>query len=521
MFCYKKILGLCCIMINVTLPLVAQKTIVVAQPVVTNVPAAFGGVVNDADVKLSVTNDGRFALAYTDHEAKAWKLPEGELIYRYQNAKDRIKGMFLTTDGRYLYTTSKREAADAETGELLQDGILRDSIVDGTYNIQRDGLTLKTMPLELQSSLSKSGSSPLWVKRPDYDNKDYNEYITLRAMAPDEARPGNYLMVYSQQFYGSRKWIEENLKTSFKETRQTQKEGGANQRDFHIASYSAATGKAEYLGKLMDGVEYINYGGVDKINISATDNIVLVSLYKDSVTYHAYSSTGKPLWTTPYIYYNGDLHFDQNGNMVTREQNKNTEEAIAVRNTETGILLTRYLLPGTPYQMQLIPAWGMMAMVSKTKDGNLAITLHNAETGEQMITLTDNDAAAYFATKYKADAAARLAKEEALAARRSAYWAEVNRLNAEAERAAFIKNAAAAADHAKNWQICPKCNGKGYFTNYGYSSGSSKTFQTKRRNEYTGDESLHWETETKPGGSYSTTVTCSRCHGNREVRTFF
>ena len=77
MFCYKKILGLCCIMINVTLPLVAQKTIVVAQPVVTNVPAAFGGVVNDADVKLSVTNDGRFALAYTDHEAKAWKLPEG------------------------------------------------------------------------------------------------------------------------------------------------------------------------------------------------------------------------------------------------------------------------------------------------------------------------------------------------------------------------------------------------------------------------------------------------------------
>ena len=179
----------------------AQRSIQVAPPKESApLPVAFAGE-KISGFGMDISEDGQYLLAHSLREAKVWKLPEGELIYRYQagSSKGDKNGVYsqrfsyqplvITHDGKYVFVSANGgpqalEAAELLTGELVPDGLLLDSLKAGKY---------KQAPALLRFAV-KTDALP--VPR-DFNNGGREEPASVSGIAQDIQHPGRGACVLS------------------------------------------------------------------------------------------------------------------------------------------------------------------------------------------------------------------------------------------------------------------------------------------------------------------------------------
>ncbi|MEJ7625604.1 MAG: hypothetical protein WKF35_01985 [Ferruginibacter sp.] len=511
---------------GVFMSLSAQRIINGAAPVTVNMPGAFAATGRYPSVELEISRSGKLAIATTPNEAKVWKLPGGELLYRFQkpaSADERGEvitygsiSLYLTSDEKYLYPHTKTEVANMETGELLADGALRDSILSGNYEMWRGNYrNLTPFPPALWTKLFTAGSSPLSAKR-DYTPPGFDERIGPIIYEADPFEKDVLQIIYRQEYCGSKDWIKNTLKKDVSEFRaRLKKNNNSTYYDYHWASYNVATGKVLYFGRLMDSASTRipgAFAGVQSASISPFGDVAVAECFGH---YRIFAPNGRMLWRTPDNTYTFD-HFDALGNIVMRRSAVgNGNAAISVHAPASGEAIATYNIPGNGLKntIGLVEQWGMISNISKNEDGIFAISFHNPETGALMISLTDDAAARAFAAKYHKDAAAFVA---AYAARQEAariYWAEESRRQAAAYAAAYAKQVEQAKAYTGNTKItnaCKRCSGTGWEMSKGFMYNKT----TREYSSGAGSNSTNYRvTSTPVYSNYETRAICSACGG--------
>lgn len=521
---------------------VAAQTLTIVAPQKALVPAALANTSEGQTPIFFTSRDGRYAVAYTRQEAKAWKLPEGELVYRYQAGMDDprpgkgyydkfVNRVTITADNKYIYVSGKAwvdevlDAADLETGELVPNGLIMDSLKSGAYQMQRTVSSFDELEWNFRLSLSSAQYSPLLVRR-DYTLASglYDEGIALLAIAPAKAHPGEVIVCFKQEYCRSGKWLKEVAEKTNTTARDIEKIRVKNNHcqftDIHAVRLNLATRKATYLGPVVRGVNKVDHPTVEEMYPSPYEDVVGIGFAGalDSIRFFNYE--GQELWRAPKEAKCRFLKFDEEGNVVLHERMTNGITYLATRKPLTGVLVNRYQLPDNkPFFLE---AWGMTANIMKAADGNFSLTLNDAFTGRMMLALTDQEAAARFANLYKAEVArAEKEKQQRIKENLESYarWEERSR-NARLQASAketehYQRNQAAAEQHSKQYKPCPACGGSGgQYVQETYTESTTTTLWGGPRVGAAG-----YQTTTKTYNTpYKKFVQCHKCWGKGEVR---
>ncbi len=506
----------------------SQEIIQIAPPVVSPLPGAFAYFANSG-ISFSISEDGQYVMASTVREGKAWKLPTGELVYRFQTGQagsghsvfsQRVEGIYMTDDGKFIYPSlnSNKDASftvfDVEAGKIIGKNPLVDSIQLETYQKR---ISLVKVPA------NDDLISVLGVKR-DFDNGGRIEGVKIISRTADLSHPGETIILYKQEYCGSKAWIksvEPIIHYSVKELRAKQKKNNHCQYyDTHIARYNPATGKAVYIGNLLKGVEQIDYS-VPSIAVSPYGDLI----HRFGRDYHAaYSLEGRELWRVEDNSGKEFMKFDNSGNIVLREQEDASNVSINTYNKLDGKIITSYKFPAGSQKytsdypkLKLIEQWGMYAIIDQKGENSMTIGLYNINDGKFVVALTDQEGAERYSKQYNKSLDDYNAQTQANIKANQDAWD--NYIKREAVRAEEIRKKviAESAEHAKYFMTCPKCNGIGYFSKSGYSPGSSKTTEGTVRNTITGEISTRVTTTTTTGGAYTDYEVCHYCKGRREV----
>ena len=504
----------------------AQEIIQIAPPMQNPLPAAFAYQQNSG-IDFSVSEDGQYVMASTVREGKAWKLPTGELVYRFQTGQpgsghsvftQRIGGIYMTDDGKFIYPSlnSNEDASftvfDVEKGKIIGKSPLVDSLQMGTYQT-RVSLTQAPANADLEKVLG--------VKR-DFNNGGRAEGVEIVSLTADLSHPGETIIVFKQQYCGSKEWIKANTEYSVKELRKLQKERNHCQYyDVHVARYNPATGKAVYIGKALDRVGLFGGGGFLFDPVSPYGDLI----HAIEKGYHAARTLdGRELWRVDDDSNCTFMKFDNSGNIVLHEQESKDDASINTYNKFDGKIITRYKFPTGSQnwmkdypKLKLIEQWGMYAVIDQKGENPMTMGLYNINDGKFVVALTDQEGAERYSKQYNKTLSDYNAQTAANIKANQEAWDKY--ILREAVRAEEIRKKviAAAAEHSKHFMTCPKCKGIGYFSSGGYSPGSSKTTEGTVRNTITGEISTRTTTTTTTGGAYTNYEACSYCKGRREV----
>ncbi|MEJ7625605.1 MAG: hypothetical protein WKF35_01990 [Ferruginibacter sp.] len=528
----KKIVLITLLLAGAFATLSAQRIINVAAPVVGNVPVAIMAHDKYMSAGLQIRRNGTLAIATTHSELKVWTLPEGVLIYRFQSPAEAdpsrrvmMEGetkLYFTGDEKYMYPYTKTEVVESQSGELLQAGALRDSILNGSYNVRRGYIeSIFKLSAELHNKLSNVGTSPLALKR-DYSGAASDERIELIAVQKDPFDKNVMHIIYNQTHCGTKDWIKNTLKKDVNHVREWQKKRGyCGYYDNCWATYNLVTGQAVVLGRFTDDALTGEqaYGRVESATISPFGDVALVKFAGRSAA--IFAPGGRLLWNAPEKVSVIFDHFDGVGNMVIKQDPLTSTEksSISVHSAATGEVVTRYQIPGTHSntKMGLVEQMELVSHISATPDGNFAITLHQPETGKLMLSLTDDEATKAFAKQYKADAeffAIQNAERKA-AAQRSQQEA-YNQSVADHNRA-YNRDVAARSggQNAADPNACKPCGGSGWVMTKGFMYNKT----TREYSSGAGSSSTNYRvTSTPVYSNYESRAICSACGGKGKSR---
>lgn len=519
------------------------QTINIAQPEQVKVPVALANTGEGAPTFFT-TPDGKYAVAYTRREAKAWRLPDGELVYRYQAGMDDprpgknyydkfVNRVTITADSKIIYVSGRSwaeeviVAADLETGELLMDGMLLDSLKSGAYQMKRSVGSFDEIEWNYRAVLTDPWSSPLKIKR-DYKmiDKPGREGVTLKSIVPAKQYPGEVIICYKQSYCREGKWLGEaadKTNTTIREIEKLRtKDNTCLFMDAHAARVNLTTQTVTYLGAVPKGVQGVDYGYIHEIHPSPYGDVVGIVFNGAYDTIRFYSMDGVELWRTPKESAYSFTKYDDEGNVVLREKASDGSQYISSRKPLTGVLISRYQLPAENSNRYFLEQWGMLANISQGSDNNYTLTLHDAFNGKMLLALTDDIAAAQFANGYKA-VVAKAEKERQerirLQEQQRVYWEEERRRQrdrASAEESKYyVNNKTAATQHTSNYKQCPACGGTG--GEYVQDTYTQSTVTTLWGGPRVGAAGYQKTTKTY-NTPYKKFVQCNKCWGKGEVK---
>jgi hypothetical protein len=507
----------------------------VATPTGAHVPAALGGLPG-AEVKFWVAQNGQYAVAHTSKEARVWRLPEGELVYRFQQGSNLgsvawnvIKDVTVTEDGRYVYASGGSwnehvlAPVDLSSGKALSAGPTLDSLKSGLYQMRLGARNFLELERKLQSTLTEPTSSPILQKRPyDYDYPKFIEGIRIEDAVRDASMPGSTLICFQQEYCQGGKWLKKALEKAGQDYKWHKKivdnTGDCQLEDMHVVRYTPGSNKVEYLGPGVPGVERIDYKDINELHLSPFGDVVAVEFQNDYDNFHIYSLSGQELWTMAATDF---LSFDDRGNVLLRRKEAG-KVLVSKYKPLSGTEVLSYELPASMPDLRIIDGWGMAANIQKASDGNISISLHDQTTGRMMLALTDAEAAKSFTAQYANEVETLAREREERIRRNEEAWQRHQEQSQKAAAAAnareterYAANAAAAAEHAKYYQFCSKCGGSGGTYEQDY-------YTTNRTEVIAGGAHVGWQsvrtTTVKNYSPYKKFVPCTRCWGKGEVR---
>lgn len=503
----------------------AQKIINIPMPVVGNVPSAIAATGDGSVADISIHRNGTLAVATGDNELKVWTLPEGTLIYRFQRPlsgdpsnQRRDYGelrLVFTGDEKYMFAYLSKEVAETESGELLPEGALLDSVLNYTYDARRGYYAnVQKIPNGLEKKLRDMKASPLAVKR-DYSNWASDESIELIAVQRNPFDNNVLNLIYTQSHCGDNEWIRKTLKKEVKYVREQQKKDGkCEYYDTYWATYNLITGKAQILGRFSDSTvtDESNYYQPFSAKISPFGDVAVIRFAGPEALY---SPNGRLLWKGAL---NEDVnfkYFDGVGNVVLmREATRGGKVTISVHDAVSGNSIVEYRLPGNlrKMKMRFVEQMGLFSYISKVADGNFTVTFHEPETGKMLFSLTDDEATEAFALKYATDAVMFAAQNEARqqAQQRSqqeAYLQSVADHNRAYNRDVAERNGSRTTT---NTNACATCNGSGWEMTKGYLYNKT----TREYSSGAGSGTVNYRvTSTPVYSNYESRQICSVCGG--------
>lgn len=448
------------------------QTIQVAAPASVKIPSAFGGQAG-TNIRFRIEQNGQYAIACSDKEGRIWKLPEGILIYRFQQTQNLgsvawnvLRDVTITPDGRFAFAsgTSWNEniiaPVDLTTGKAVGPGRTLDSLKSGAYQMRLGARNMRELEWNLQLGLSNK-----LVRKRDYEplTSKVTETMSTQDLVRDAQNPGSIIICFMQQYCRGGRWLKDNvdkLGESYKEHRQdVEKHNHCQLMDMHVVRFNPANGESTYLGPGVPGVQGIDYGRLNEVHVSPYGDVVAVEFQQHYDTFHIYSVAGQKLWS---VVAKDVLGFDDRGNVIVRKKAGN-EVIVSKHKPFTGVEVMAYKLPASYPDLRILDNWGMAANIQKADEGNMGISLHDIHTGRMMAALVDPDAAKAFSARYKAEAEEAARREaEAIRANRLA-WERAQKESEEAEEAAAKQEAVRyAARKETTYVTCYACSGKGY-----------------------------------------------------------
>jgi len=513
------------------------QTINVVAPKLVAAPVAFADATYGTAPSVYFSSDGRYLLAHTGREAKAWRMPEGELVYRFNTSmmKDdktrgvlnyAVTGIEITADGKFIYTRGGSGQdfimipAYLETGELLEDGLVKDSIKNGLYQFRRGLKNIGEASIRVMNEFYGS-TSPLLIKRSKDGN--FDEKLGILGLTASADYPGEIIVCYRQTFCGSRSFINEHLTKSVKEVREQQFSSNRCQfYDVHASRFNPATNTAVYLGNLLKGFGGVDFRETIKVVPSPLGDVIYVTAdaMKTGVAFHSFNSPdGKVLWD-PSKKLQGNfsfMSFDDFGNVVFRTFNGRAVTSEVQLDALTGEVLHQYIFSAPLLQNVYNAQWNLNVAVSKTTSGDYGISMYDAVSGEHRLSVNDAEGAAAITAKTTAEINRFNAYVAANQKAMQDSWDLQIAENARYAQAAREKKIVDDAAHATAYKPCPLCSGTGVWVNSGVAKAYRKTSYSEGR-ALDGSRTTIKSTESSTGGYWEQRGPCLKCHGRGEVR---
>jgi len=525
----------------------AQTITQVAAPKLISVPVTFAkGLAGwDPGPKVSFSADGQYLMAYTELEAKVWRMPEGALIYRFNTAlmKDDPNrgllnymacGIHITSDEKYLYTHGGTGQdyglmpMDIETGQLLANGRIKDSLRNGSYQYRRELINSNEASVKMREKFK----SLKIVGAQDF-NMDDN--ISVYSMIPSADYPGEVIVAFWRSFTGNKNFIKEHMTQSVKQVRAAMKSRG-NEKfiDIHAARYNPKTNTAVYLGNMMKGV--VNADVFERefyLFLSPIDDIACIQGVKSlKKTAYDMGIVGSPSFTTvnsysgnvlwdPATTLRGQFSFDgfnDFGFPVFKVLNEELVASKFVFEPGTGKVLHRYTFStALPKRYVHNLQWNAVVAVEQLADKSWTLALYDGTTGKHLLSFPDEQASLNVAAAK--DAEIKRHNDYVNAAQKAMHdsWDRQMAENAAASLAFQQQKAREAADHAANYKPCPLCKGTGVWVNTGVAKAYRKTSYSEGR-ALDGSRTTIKHTESSTGGYWEQRGPCLKCSGRGEVR---
>lgn len=526
-------------------PAAAQTTQIV-KPQLINVPVSFGKDLHEFSngPKVSFSADGQYLMANTDLEAKVWHMPDGELVYRFNTAmmtddptrrilNYRAGPPVITSDGKYLFTNSTGQdfgmmPVALETGELVGNGQVKDSLRNGTYQYRRELLGSRA---ERDKMLSQFRS----LKISGHDDFSDDDKLSIHSMVASATYPGEIIVAFWRSFAGSRGFINDNLKESVKEVRAKQKRSSQNVfRDIHVARYKPATNTSVYLGNVLKGAFNMNLFPEEFfLALSPVDDIVYVQGIKSpeklaysrgrvgSPTFASINSySGAVLWE-PSTTIKNQFSFDgynDFGFPVFKEIDNYEVLSKTVFEPNTGKVVHKYAFSAPLHRSYVHNIqWNAVVATEQLSDKSWSIALYDGSTGKHLLSFPDEQASRNSAAA--SDAEIKRINDYNTAAqkamhdhwdRQAAQWAR----EAVAEQQ---KKAADAITHAANFKPCPSCKGTGVWVNSGVAKAYRRVSYSEGRS-LSGSRTTIESVESSSGGYWEQRSACLQCWGKGEIR---
>lgn len=526
-------------------PAVAQTT-QVAEPQLINMPVSFGKDLHEYSngPKISFSADGQYLMAFTDLEAKVWHMPEGTLVYRFNTAmmtddpKRRILNYragppVITADGKYLFTNSTGQdygmmPVELETGELVANGLIKDSLRNGSYQYRRELLGSRPerdkMLLQFRS-LKISGLD-------DFSNDDQ---LSIHSMVASAGYPGEIIVAYWRAFAGSRGFINDNLKESVKEVRANQKRLSQNVfSDIHVARYNPSTNTAVYLGNALKGAFNMNLFKEEFfLALSPIDDIVYVQGIKSpeklaysrgrvgSPTFASVNSyNGTVLWE-PSTTIKNQFSFDgynDFGFPIFKEIKNDEVLSKTVFEPNTGKVILKYAFSAPLHSSYVHNVqWNVVVATQQLADKSWAMALYDGSTGKHLLSFPDEQASRNSAAS--SDAEIKRINDYNTAAQKAMHdhWDRQTEQWAHEAVAEQKRKAADAVTHAANYKPCPVCKGTGVWVNSGVAKAYRRVSYSEGRS-LSGSRTVIKNVESSTGGYWEQRSACLKCYGKGEVR---
>ncbi len=522
-------------------PFLRAQTTTVVAPIPVPAPVAFApGVIpgrwNPAPT-VYFTPDGEYVLGYTELEAKVWHMPEGELVYRFNPSMmhdDKTRGVLnysvrdvlLTPDGRYVYTKGGRGdeiliPVDLQNGEIVENGLVRDSIRNGEYQLKHGIKDIRQAALGIYKKLLYPKTSPLLIKRKSATS--FGEGLTMLGLTSSHDFPGEIVVCFSQSFCGTDKFIKQYVKENVKDVRKEQnRSNGCHYYDFHAARFNPASNTAVYLGNILKGFAGIDYNSDVTAIPSPVDDIIFISGYdiktkQNFQTINTYDGT--VLWKPSDVIKgtNTFVGFNDFGFAVFKVLNGNATVAELTYNAVTGKLISQNnFSPALPKNHIYNADWNVQVVINELADRSFSLAIYDARTGKHLTSLTDDAGAKQFATAY---GNAYRAWETNIAAAQKAMQDSWDRQKAQFALASQQLNAQKAredATHSAKYKTCPLCKGTGLWITSGVARAYSKTTFSEGR-ALDGSRTTIRSTESGKGGYWEHRSACLKCFGKGEI----
>lgn len=523
-----------------TMFLCNAQTTKTVTPKIVPAPAAFASSIGAWNPEPTVlfTKDGQYVLGFTEREAKAWRMPEGKLVYRFNTGmvKDDpkrgvlnygVSDLLITADRKYIYAKGSQGRdfvmlpMDLETGKLLANGPLKDSLKSGEYQLKQGIRSSNEATFGILERFYSPKTSPLIINREKATS--FEEGLTILGITSSPRYPGELIICFKQSFCGSRNFINKHLKESVKDVRKEQyRSNGCSFEDVHAARFNPTDKTATYLGNILKGYIGVDYG----YNISAlpspTGDVVLLS-GTDLVKHEPFQSMntfdGTVLWK-PSDVIKGKNRFkgfnDFGFAVFTVYDGDFTTEELTF-DALTGKLISKSIFsPPLPKNYIYNSQWNVNVVINKLEDGSHSLGVYDASSGNPLLSLTDEAGAKQYASTIKSaynsweanTAAAQKAMQDSWDRQLAGFARESQELKA--------KNAKDEATHAANFKPCPQCNGTGVWITSGVAKAYSKTSYSEGR-ALDGSRTTIKSTESSSGGAWEHRAACLKCFGRGEI----
>ncbi len=543
--------------------LLLQIAVHAQQPVVYQTTLAPSAMLGDAKfTSFKVSADGEYLMAGTNKEVRCWKMPEGELIYRYQAGRER-KGETFSINSAVMNCTvvnsfafirnsthlriqgtscgkAFMEIAALPDGELIKSGTVYSTAAtavpdNSTSNMTREAINqMAVFPSTLSSPVAKDC----------YKKQANSVYIYNTLAHPDEA--GKQMIVYGEQFDCPEEHYKSRMqKEEYKSQVLWKDKPGYSPSHFkmYLGWVNIDGGEAKRTVQL--GTDYWHAGSLDYFKgylAPNGENAVITGTRLKGMNLpnaiYAFDKTGKALWQTPATADYEFFRFATYNNVWAIETGINEQsgkKAYVQFEMETGREIDRLYYPREHASHAFIPAWKLVALARNSELANAEktsiISVHNAGNGGLVAVFTDPEAVNAFAGIYNKEQQ-RMKKEDEDREREKQRWAEQQRQwNLAAKERKRQADAAAAAKYAteyqpnadtrttaastedKVWKTCPLCGGSGG------EKRTRTTYSGAPRQVYNGfggkttfiDKSKPLYTDTK-------FEQCTRCWGKGKVK---